>query len=84
MTPEPKNYMYLRSEIRSQVAALALAAANVGAAGCVNVEYAAGYIDALRAVLVTFGVELPADDWPPVGCPTGHEGRTFRVVGSDW
>lgn len=24
---------------------------------------------------------LQAQDWPPVGCPPGHEWRTFRVIG---
>jgi acyl-CoA synthetase (AMP-forming)/AMP-acid ligase II len=26
-------------------------------------------------------LQTPADDWPPVGCPAGHEGRRFVVVG---
>ena len=58
--PDPKPHAYLRSEITSMVTALALGAANMSAAGAANPDYTAGYIDALRAVLVAFGVELPS------------------------
>lgn len=57
---EPKNYMFLRSEIRDQVTALALVMVRASTVCAVPAEYAAGYTDALTAVLVTFGVELPA------------------------
>lgn len=57
---EPKNYMFLRSEIRDQVTALALVMVRASTVCAVPAEYAAGYMDALTAVLVTFGVELPA------------------------
>lgn len=56
---EPRNHMYLRSEIRDQVTALALVMARCQRCGHVPPDYAAGYMDALVAVLTTFGVELP-------------------------
>lgn len=56
---EPKNHVFLRSEIRDQVTALALVMARASSVCAVPAEYAAGYTDALIAVLVTFGVELP-------------------------
>jgi len=58
--PDPKPHVYLRSEITSTVTALALCATNMSAAGAANPDYTAGYIDALRAVLVAFGVEMPS------------------------
>jgi hypothetical protein len=60
-TPLPKNHMYLRTEIRDMVTAIALAhTTTVRAAGTVSPDYTAGYMDALTAVLATFGIELPS------------------------
>jgi len=58
--PDPKPHVYLRSEITSTVTALALCAAGMAAAGAGDPVYTQGYIDALRAVLVAFGVEMPS------------------------
>ena len=44
--------------------------------GCRNV-------DELGDLLLDLAAAMPSEpqDWPPVGCPKGHEHRVFRVVG---
>jgi hypothetical protein len=57
MTPEPKNHLFLRSELRALLAAVAMAAA----AGNPSSEFAAGFAAALDAVAVGIGLEdVPA------------------------
>lgn len=38
-------------------------------------------VDQLGDALVMLAASATAQDWPPVGCPPGHEHRVFRVVG---
>jgi hypothetical protein len=56
-TPEPKNHVFLRSELRALLSAIGLTAA-----GCQpSEEYAAGFSAALTAMSVGLGLEdLPA------------------------
>lgn len=62
--PEPRNHMYLRSEIRDMLTAIALVMRDAEVVGA-DAAYAAGYLDALRTVAASFGVELPpAHDGP--------------------
>lgn len=59
---DPRNHMYLRSEIRDMLTAIALVVRNAEAMGA-DPAYAAGCMDTLRTVAVSFGIQLPpADD----------------------
>jgi hypothetical protein len=53
MTPEAKNHLFLRSEIRALLTAIAMAAA----AGNPSPEFAAGFAAALDAVAAGVGLE---------------------------
>lgn len=60
--PDPRNHMFLRSEIRDVLTAVAATLALAERAGAVLPEgYRAGQMDALRAVAVALGIELPQD-----------------------
>lgn len=83
---EPISRAYLRSDLRQIVHALAMASRGMQR----GTEYSAGFADALAAVAVAVGVEQPVRivepqmidaDWPPAGCPRGHEQRRFVAVG---
>lgn len=82
----PIRHAYLRDDIRNILAAQALLAGHSNR----SAEYCEGVADTLAAVAVALGLEPPAvrctvtvdaDDWPPAGCPRGHEQRAFRVTG---
>lgn len=55
---EPKNHMYLRSELRDIIAAVQLASTSSlrGAADAYGDAYAQGFEDALRSVSVALGL----------------------------
>lgn len=53
MRNEPQRHVYLRSELRDLLAAVALAAAS----GNHSAEYAAGFEESLTAVAVGLGLE---------------------------
>jgi hypothetical protein len=60
MTPEPKNHVFLRSEIRDAITAAALTLALAGRAGATYPPgYVDGHMDALRTLAVALGIELP-------------------------
>lgn len=60
MSTGPMPHMYLRSEITSAIAAAMLTLLQFQQVAAVPDEYTRGYTDALRALSVTFGVEMPA------------------------
>lgn len=55
---EPKNHLYLRSELRDIIAAVQLASASSlrGAADAYSDAYAQGFDDALRSISVALGL----------------------------
>lgn len=62
MTPDPKPYLLLRSEIRNAITATELALEQAERAGATFPQgYRDGHRAALLSVAVTLGVELPQD-----------------------
>ena len=63
MTPDPRNHILLRSEIRDAITAAALTLALAERAGATYPPgYIDGHMDALRSVAVALGIELPQDN----------------------
>ncbi len=60
--PDPRNHMFLRSEIRDVFTAVAATLALAERAGAVFPDgYRDGQMDALRTVAAALGIELPQD-----------------------
>jgi hypothetical protein len=53
MTPEPQNHLFLRSELRALLTAVAMAAAG----GNHSEEYEAGFAAAVTSIAVGLGIE---------------------------